>query len=259
MKRFENALVLITGAGSGIGEATAKRVAKEGADVILVGRTLSKLERVADEISKQTNRKAYPIACDVTKEEDVQKLQDYVKNEFSDLAVLINNAGASAYSSILEMPFEQWQKILAINLNSFFLVSKAIGKLMVNAAKNDADAKKDRAIVNVSSLSAHKPGLFFPHYSAAKAAVINFTKSLASELAKYNIRVNSVSPGFVETPLIEQGLNNESFVNSIKRHTLLKRVAKPEEIAGVIAFAASTDASYMTGSDILVDGGWFIK
>lgn len=259
MKRFENSLVLITGAGSGIGEAAAKRVAREGADVVLVGRTLSKLERVAEEIEKNTNQKAYPFACDVTKEEDVQKLQDFVKTEFSDLTVLINNAGGSAYSSLLEMPIEQWQAMFALNLNSVLLVTKALGKIMINAAKQEGDSKRDRAIVNVSSLSAHKPGVLFPHYSAAKAAVVNLTKSFAFELAKYKIRVNSVSPGFVDTPLTEQGLKNESFLKSIERHTALKRVAKPEEIAGVIAFVASTDASYMTGSDVLVDGGWLIK
>ncbi len=259
MKRFENSIVLITGAGSGIGEATAKRVAQEGADVILVGRTLSKLERVAEEIEKNTNQKAYPFTCDVTKEDDVLKLQDYVKNNFPNLTVLINNAGATKYSSLLEMPYEQWQSVITLNLNGVLLVSKAIGNIMVEAAKNESEKKQDRAIVNVSSLSAHKPGVLFPHYSAAKAAVNNLTKSFAFELAKYNIRVNSVSPGFVETPFTEQGLKNESFLKSIERHTALKRVAEPGEIASVIAFVASKDASYMTGSDVLVDGGWLIR
>lgn len=258
MKRFENAFAIITGAGSGIGEATAKRLANEGANVFLVGRTLSKLERVAAEINQSTEQKAYTFACDVTDEEEVEKLKAHVKEEFNDVNILINNAGASAYSSILGMPYDQWESLVAVNLHSVFLVSKAIGNIMVEAAKK-AETKRDRAIVNVASLSGHKPGLMFPHYSSAKAAVINFTKALAGEVAKHHIRVNSVSPGFAETPLTEQGLKNESFVKSIQRHTLLKRVAEPEEIASVIAFAASTDASYMTGSDILVDGGWLAK
>lgn len=257
MRRFENAFAIITGAGSGIGEATAKRLAHEGANVLLVGRTLSKLERVAEEIKQKTNQQAYTFTCDVTSEEQVEKLKAYVKEEFGNVHVLINNAGASAYSRIMEMPYDQWQSIIAVNLHSVFLVSKAIGKIMIEAAKNDEE-KRDRAIVNVASLSGHKAGLMFPHYSSAKAAVMNLTKSLASDLAKYQIRVNSVSPGFAETPLTEKGLQNESFVKSIQRHTALKRVAEPEEIASVIAFAASTDASYMTGSDILVDGGWLI-
>lgn len=258
MQRFENAVAVITGAGSGIGEATAKRLANEGAKVLLVGRTLSKLERVAEEINQGAKQKAFTFTCDVTSEEEVEKLKVHVKEEFNEVNILINNAGASAYSSILEMPYDQWESIVAVNLHSIFLMSKAIGGLMVEAAKT-SETKHDRAIVNVASLSGHKPGLMFPHYSSAKAAVMNFTKALAGEVAKYDIRVNSVSPGFAETPLTEQGLKNESFVKSIERHTLLKRVAEPEEIASVIAFAASTDASYMTGSDILVDGGWLAK
>ncbi|MFA8439559.1 SDR family NAD(P)-dependent oxidoreductase [Pueribacillus sp. YX66] len=258
MQRFENAFAVITGAGSGIGEATAKRLANEGAKVLLVGRTLSKLERVAEEINQGAKQKAFTFTCDVTSEEEVEKLKVHVKEEFNEVNILINNAGASAYSSILEMPYDQWESIVAVNLHSIFLMSKAIGGLMVEAAKT-SETKRDRAIVNVASLSGHKPGLMFPHYSSAKAAVMNFTKALAGEVAKYDIRVNSVSPGFAETPLTEQGLKNESFVKSIERHTLLKRVAEPEEIASVIAFAASTDASYMTGSDILVDGGWLAK
>lgn len=258
MQRFENAFAVITGAGSGIGEATAKRLANEGAKVLLVGRTLSKLERVAEEINQGAKQKAFTFTCDVTSEEEVEKLKVHVKEEFNEVNILINNAGASAYSSILEMPYDQWESIVAVNLHSIFLMSKTIGGLMVEAAKT-SETKRDRAIVNVASLSGHKPGLMFPHYSSAKAAVMNFTKALAGEVAKYDIRVNSVSPGFAETPLTEQGLKNESFVKSIERHTLLKRVAEPEEIASVIAFAASTDASYMTGSDILVDGGWLAK
>lgn len=119
-------------------------------------------------------------------------------------------------------------------------------------------ARKDRAIVNVASLSGHKAGAHIPHYSASKAAVINFSRALANEYAPYGIRVNSVSPGFVETPLTEKGLQNTRFLESIQRNTALRRVGQPAEIANVIAFLASSEASYITGSDVLVDGGWLI-
>jgi meso-butanediol dehydrogenase / (S,S)-butanediol dehydrogenase / diacetyl reductase len=108
-------------------------------------------------------------------------------------------------------------------------------------------------------MSGHQAGAEIPHYSAAKAGVINFTRSLALELSPYGIRVNSVSPGFVETPLTENALQNDRFVKAIQRNTALQRVGTPEEIANVIAFVASSEASYMTGSDLLVDGGWLIK
>src|SRR5699024_9284545 len=167
--------------------------------------------------------------------------------------ILINNAGRSGSTSILKLDVEDWEAIQTVNVTSVFLVSKYLSKLMM-----DAPEKKDRAIVNIASLSGHKAGAKIPHYSTAKAGVIHFSKALAEELAPYGIRVNSVSPGFTETPLTEEGLRNDSFEKAIERHTALRRVGAPTENANVIAFAASSEASYMTGTDLLVDGGWLI-
>jgi meso-butanediol dehydrogenase / (S,S)-butanediol dehydrogenase / diacetyl reductase len=255
--RFQESIALVTGAGSGIGKATACRLANEGAKVILVGRTKGKLEETANEIN-QLNKipRAEIFTADVTDSEDVRELAQYVEEQYGDLHVLVNNAGGSTNSSILRMSEKEWDYVLDTNLKSIFLVSQALGKIMTEGARRE---KRDRAIVNVASLSAHQAGAEIPHYSAAKAGVINFTRSLALELSSSEIRVNSVSPGFVETPLIEQGLQSERFVRAIQRNTALKRVARPEEIANVIVFAASSEASYMTGSDLLVDGGWLIK
>lgn len=255
MTRFDGAIAVVTGAGSGIGEATSKRLAKEGAHVILVGRTLTKLEKVANEIN-QEEVVAYPFACDVTKEEDVVKLGNYVRERFGDVTILINNAGASYHSKIQDTDYETWKQIQELNLHSVFLVSKLLGKVMVEGA--EINGITNRAIVNVSSLSGHKPGALFPHYSSAKAAVINLTKALAHEYARYGIRVNSVSPGFVETPLTEDSMKNERFMQVIEKKTTMRRFGKPEEIANVIAFLASDEASYVTGSDLLVDGGYLL-
>lgn len=255
--RFSQTIALVTGAGSGIGKATAIRLASEGAKVILVGRTKAKLEETANEINRKSK---IPLAeiftADVTDVEDVSELAEYVDQHYGDLHILVNNAGASAPTRILKMSEEEWDYVQDVNLKSVFLVSKALGKIMVGGAERE---ERNRAIVNVASLSGHQAGAEIPHYSAAKAGVINFTKSLALEFSPYQIRVNSVSPGFVETPLTEHGLKNEHFVRAIHRNTALRRVGNPEEIANVIAFAASSEASYMTGSDILVDGGWLIK
>lgn len=122
----------------------------------------------------------------------------------------------------------------------------------------DNPEARDRAIVNIASLSGHKPGAKTLHYSTAKAAAIQFSKALAAELAPYRIRVNSVSPGFTKKTLIEQGLRNESFANSIERHTALKCVGKRGEIANVIVFVTSRESSYLTDTDLVVDGGWMI-
>ncbi|ARI76475.1 SDR family NAD(P)-dependent oxidoreductase [Halobacillus mangrovi] len=255
MDRFTDTIAVVTGAGSGIGEQAALLLAEGGATVILVGRTLSKLERVAAIINEKQDSKAVVFQADVTKEEDIEALKDFVQSNYGKLHVLINNAGTSGNTTILEMEASEWDRIQDANLKSVYLVSKSLGRLMIDEDQEESD----RAIVNVASLSGHKAGAKIPHYSSSKAAVIHFSKSLALELAPYGVRVNSVSPGFAETPLTEEGLKNEKFEQAIKRNTALGRVGKPEEIAKVIAFAASKEASYMTGSDLLVDGGWLIK
>ncbi|MDP4170917.1 MAG: SDR family oxidoreductase, partial [Bacillota bacterium] len=220
-------------------------------------RTRSKLQKTADEINAT---KKIPMAevfpADVTDTEDIQELADYVEQQFGDLHILVNNAGSSISSKILDTTEAEWDSIQNSNLKSVFLVSRILGKLMANSVKKEILHSHDRAIVNVASLSGHHAGAQIPLYSAAKAAVINFTQSLAIELAPYGIRVNSVSPGFIETPLTEKGMQNEDFAHAMDRNTALKRAGKAEEIASVIAFLASTEASYMTGSDVLVDGGW---
>lgn len=258
--RFTETVALITGAGSGIGKAAAIRLASEGAKVILVGRTKSKLESAAKEINnahKVPRAEIFP--ADVTDEEDVSELADFVQEQFGDLHVLVNNAGGSVHSKIMDTSAKDWDFVQSTNLKSVFLVSKKLGELMANKANTEDEHLQGRSIVNVASLSGHQAGAHIPHYSAAKAGVINFTKSLALELSPYGIRVNSVSPGFVETPLTEQGMKNEQFVKAIRKNTALKRAGSTEEIANVIAFLASYEASYMTGSDVLVDGGWLIK
>ncbi|OCA82526.1 MULTISPECIES: SDR family NAD(P)-dependent oxidoreductase [unclassified Bacillus (in: firmicutes)] len=253
--RFHEQVAVITGGGSGIGKATALRLAKEGANVILVGRTLEKLESVVDEINNQSHHiQATCFAADVTKEEEVTALLDFIEDHFMDLHVVINNAGGSVQSKIMDTAVEAWDIVQEVNLKSVFLVSKILGKFMMEHANRGGN----RAFVNIASLSGHKAAAHIPHYSSAKAAVLNFTKALAFEMAPYGIRANSVSPGFVETPLTEWSLTNERFVKSIERNTALKRVGTSEEIANVIAFLASSEASYMTGTDVLVDGGWMI-
>lgn len=255
MGRFENAIAVITGAGSGIGEATAKRLAKEGAKVILVGRTVSKLEKVASDINNnQTEKVAFPFACDVTSEKDVDNLTAYVEQEFGDVTVLVNNAGGSFNSNLQQTSYEQWEDIQKLNINSVFLVSKKIGKVMIEAATKNPNV--DRSILNVASLSGHKPGALFPHYSAAKASVINLTKAMAFEYSRSGIRVNSISPGFIETPLVD--VENEKLMKIITKKTTMRRVGKPDEIANVIAFLTSSEASYVTGIDMLVDGGYML-
>lgn len=251
MKRFHDQIAVITGAGSGIGKATAIQLAEEGATVVLVGRTKEKLETVAELVSKQTdNHNAYIYVADVTAEDEVELLAAYLKDNFGAVHVLINNAGTSSGGSILQLEEKDWEYVQKTNVTSVFLMAKHIGPIL---AKTESDNK---AIVNVASLSGHKAGAKIPHYSTAKAAVIHLTKALAGELATRGVRVNSVSPGFIETPMTKDSLENESFNQAIERHTLLRRVGRAEEVAKAVAFLASSDSSYVTGTDLLIDGGW---
>lgn len=250
MKRFQGQVAVISGGGSGIGQATALQLVQEGATVILVGRTKEKLQAVSSQLQAYAEECAYVYAADVTVEEEVELLAAYVKDNFSEVHVLINNAGTSSGGSILTLEEEEWEHVQKTNVTSVFLMSKHLGPLLATSKG------ANKAIVNVASLSGHKAGAKIPSYSTAKAAVIHLTKSLAGELAPTGVRVNSVSPGFIETPMTEDGLKNPAFNQAIERHTLLQRVGRPEEIAKAILFAASADASYMTGTDLLIDGGW---
>lgn len=254
--RFSQTIALVTGAGSGIGKATAIRLAAEGAKVILVGRTESKLMTVANEInSTKKIPMAEIFAADVTDKEDIQELADYINQQFGDLHILINNAGGAKYNSkILETSDRVWDQIHNSNLKSVFLVSQILGRVMVQAAKNDS-VPISRSVVNVAALSGHHAGVFYPHFDAAKAGVINLTKGLALELAPYGIRVNSVSPGNLNTSNTEAGSHNEESDQKIA----LGRMGSADEVANVITFLASEEASFMTGSDVIVDGGGIIQ
>ncbi|BCJ85447.1 SDR family NAD(P)-dependent oxidoreductase [Effusibacillus dendaii] len=244
--RFKGKVAVVTGAGSGIGESIAVRFAQEGAQVVLVGRTQSKLEAVAKKIGEL----AIPFSADVSNESDVKQLAAFLKERFGEFDILVNNAGGSKHGKLLEIPLQEWEEVQASNLRSVFLVSKELAPLMIG--------KSGRSIINMASISGIQSGAMIAHYSAAKAAVINLTRSFALELSPLGVRVNSVSPGFVETPLTEEGLKNDRFAASIVRNTALRRVGQPNEIAGVVAFLASDDASYVTGTDIVADGGWLI-
>jgi meso-butanediol dehydrogenase/(S,S)-butanediol dehydrogenase/diacetyl reductase len=245
---FAGKIAVVTGAGSGIGEAVAIRLAQEGAHTVLVGRTLSKLETVAGKIGG-TSATAY--AADVTSEKEVRQLAGFLRERFGSIDILVNNAGGSKHNKLLNISAAEWEEVQAANLRSVFLVTRELSELMHGGT--------GRSIINIASISGIKPGALIAHYSAAKAGVINLTRAFAYELSTSGIRVNSISPGFIQTPLTEAGLKNKKFAESIARHTALQRVGQPQEVAGVVAFLASVDASYITGADIVVDGGWLIQ
>ena len=243
----EDKVTIVTGGGTGIGEYIARRFAEAGAPVILASRKLENLERVRDEIVKDGG-KAIALACDVRKEEDVQRVVDTAVREFGRLDVLVNNHGASFRCNILDMSQNGFSTVVAINLTGTFLFSKAAGLVMRDQGRG--------SIINISSTAGVHGSPAMAHYGAAKAGVINFTRSLADELAPHNIRVNCIAPG----PIVTDGfLGVLKARGEVPKHLgaglVMDRWGECDEIAHPVLFLASDAAGFMTGETIVIDGG----
>ncbi len=249
--RFKDKVVLVTGASRGIGKSTALEFAKEGATVIVNSFShVEKGKEVVKEI-EQLGSKSLLIKCDVSNGIQVKKMISIIIKKFGRIDILINNAGFVKDGELFSLSLEDFKKTLDVNLLGVFLCIKYAAKEMIK--------RKKGKIVNVSSIRglencARKDII---DYSAAKAGVINLTKSLAKELTPKGINVNCVAPGITNTEIIK-GLTGEARRKAIDG-TLLKRMAEPTEIAKTILFLASDDASYITGECLVVDGGYNLK
>jgi len=254
LKQFslEGKTALITGGSRGIGEATAITFAKAGADVAVTSRKLPELERVAAEI-KKLGRNSLAAECHVGRMDQLQPLVDKVQQEFAKIDILVNNAGTSFFGPALDIDEKGWDAVFDLNLKGVFFLSQAVARLMVKQGGG--------SIINVSSAAGFQAQVPTIHYSIAKAGVIMATKSLAKEWAQYNIRVNCIAPGAIETKMYDamfSGLTEEQkesskqdFVQTVP----LGRAGEPQEIADVMLFLASQASSYVTGQTLLVDGG----
>ena len=242
-RRFDGRVAIVTGAASGIGEATARRLASEGASLILADIDAQRLDTVLTELIS-LGAAAVAKCVDVSIGDHVNELVAFAVQSFGRLDILINNAGISLFGHVTEITPEQWHRVMAVDVDSvFFGARAAIPHLVVTQG----------CIVNTCSIS----GLFGDYglvaYNTAKGAVANLTRSLAIDHAPDGIRVNSVCPGGVATPMTAGILNR--FGEEYERLIPMRRPAQPEEIAAAIAFLASDDASYITGHNLVVDGG----
>lgn len=245
LTRFRDRTVLITGAGSGIGRATAHRLASEGAAVFLVGKTESKLQAVAGEV-KQAGGKAAFETADLRQPEACRRAVDAAAKWNGRLDAVVNGAGTFPSAPFPTLTDEDWHQAIESNLAAPMRVSRAAVPHL-----------KKGAIVNISSINAIIGDKLSAcsHYSAAKAGLLGLTRQLAVELAP-DIRVNAVVPGAVKTPMLEGWNEDPADMKAwLERFVPLNRIAQPEEMAGVIAFLASDDASYLTGATIVADGG----
>ncbi|OBJ31962.1 short-chain dehydrogenase [Mycobacterium colombiense] len=239
---------LITGASSGIGRKVAQAYVQAGADVAIAARNVEALERIAGELAADGAGKVVPIRCDVTRPDQVTGMVDRVIAELGGIDIAVCNAGVIDVVPMLDMSPEEFQRIQDTNVTGVFLTAQAAARAMVAQGRGGViitTASMSGSIINVPQQVGH--------YCASKAAVIHLTKAMAVEFAPHNIRVNSVSPGYILTELVEP---LTEFHRQWEPKIPLGRIGRPEELTGLYVYLASEASSYMTGSDVVIDGGY---
>ncbi|MCI9023775.1 MAG: SDR family oxidoreductase [Dorea sp.] len=248
--RLDGKAIYVTGGASGIGKSVATALAEAGADVAIVDVNLEGAEAVAKEIAEATGSKTIAIRCDVTNQDDVEAMVAKVVDTYGKLDACFNNAGICLNVPAEEMTFEQWNKVININLNGVFLCATAAGRVMLKQGYG--------SIINTASMSGHIVNVPQPQcaYNASKAGVSMLTKSLAIEWAKKGVRVNCISPGYIGTDLT---LNSEALKPLIEKWNAMApmgRLGRPEELQSIVVYLAGDTSSFTTGSDIIVDGAF---
>ena len=244
--RLDGRIALVSGAGRGIGRACALALAQAGAEVVLVSRTRDELQRVASDIGSQGG-KATAISCDVTDSQAVKKV-------FAGLAaldVLVNNAGFNIPEPFVEVSEEHLDRLLALNVRAAFIVAQAAARKMLESTN-----RYGRAVINMSSQMGHVGAVNRSVYCLTKHALEGLTKAMALELAPHGIRVVSIAPTFVETPLTRPMFARPEFAQWVRDRLPTGQIGQVDDVAAAVVFAASPAAALVTGSSLLVDGGW---
>lgn len=240
-------VAIVTGATKGLGYSIAMSMAESGANIVVVSRNEVDCIRVAEEI-KNKGRRALAYSCDVTKKTMIDDLVTKTVNEFGNVDILVNNAGIAVTKAAVDLTEEDWNKVLDTNLKGVFLVAQSVGKRMIE--------QRYGRIINIASIFGLVGDKNILPYLCSKGGVVQLTRGLALEWAKYNVLVNAIAPGYVMTPINEKELSQEKVQNYLLGKTPLRRFGTSDEIASAAVFLASDEASYLTGSILSADGGW---
>ncbi|MBI4595166.1 MAG: glucose 1-dehydrogenase [Candidatus Tectomicrobia bacterium] len=244
--KLDGKVALVTGGGRGLGKSMAQSLAEAGADLILVSRQLKILEEAAHEM-ELLGRRALPIAADITKYDEVERATRQALDYFGKIDILVNNSGMGVEKTVLELTPEDWDNVLDLNLKAVFLCCKSVGAHMVN--------RREGKIINISSMFAFIASTSISSYCASKGGMVQLTKALALEWARYNIQVNALCPGYFITDLNRDFFNSEKGKDYAKQRVPMRRLGDPAELGGMLVYLASPASSYVTGAAFVIDGG----
>ncbi len=247
---LENKVAIITGARRGMGRTHALTLAQAGAKVVVSDLSAEDCAEVIDEIEKKGGE-ALAVKCDISKKEEVDAMVDKTVEKFGKVDILVNNAGIAHFKPFLELTEDDWDKTIDVNLKGYFLCSQACAKEMAK--------QKSGVIINISSIAMGQVGAGFStlaHYCASKGGISAMAEALAVELAPYNIRVNTIAPGVIDTPMVKDVKEDPDSMKGFLNRIPMNRLGKPQEISNTVLFLASDKSSYINGEIIVVDGGY---
>ncbi len=243
--KLANQTAIVTGAGRGIGQAIALRLAAEGAKVAVVSRTEANSARTADQLNAQNPDTARAYSVDVADHPAVQELVATIVKDFGRVDILVNNAGVTRDGLSMRMPLEDWNVVIDTNLRGAFSFIQSVERTMIK--------QRSGRIINIASVSGLMGNAGQANYAASKAGLIGLTKSIAREVASRGITVNAVAPGFITTDMTD--VLSDDVKGAVTKQIPLARFGTPEDIAAAVAFLASPEAGYITGQTLTVDGG----
>jgi len=243
-------VAIITGAKQGMGRTHALTLSRAGAKVVLADISQQECEAVVQEIKKERGE-AIAVKCDISNKAEVDNLITQTLETFGKIDILVNNAGICPFQPFLEIKEQDFQKVIDVNLKGYFLCAQAAAREMAK--------QKSGAIINIASIAMGQVGVGFQgltHYCASKGGIVAMAEAMSLELAPLGIRVNTIAPGAIDTPMAASVKSDAKTFEGFMAKVPLHRMGKPEEISNAVLFLASDESSYMTGSVVVVDGGW---